>query len=198
MRHLHILWNLSQWYHYILDIIDTKLLKTPEETKTKKAPKNVVVIRFANKGLDDIHISKIFRSAEVVSLLPETLQNDEDIPICTMKLDSPIRSKILNYKETVLALQVIVDDDISFVENLPSCDLYNSEFWDLHHKHIVSGDLRVITNPKLRKLFSKAPNYREPKTLNYKKCEESIETAITSSIDILAAKYNLSIQDFSN
>ena len=115
-----------------------------------------------------------------------------------MKLDSPIRSKILNYKETVLALQVIVDDDISFVENLPSCDCHNSEFCDPHHKHIVSGDLRVITNPKLRKLFSKGPNYREPKTLNYKKCAESIETAITSSIDILAAKYNLSIQDFSN
>ena len=41
-----------QVYHYILDIIDTKLLKpeTPPIDKTQST------IRFINKGLDDIHV----------------------------------------------------------------------------------------------------------------------------------------------
>ena len=189
--------NRFQVYHYILDIIDTKLLKVKTPTPRRKAPKNVVTIRFVNKGLDEIHVSKIFRSSEVTSLLPEELKGDDDVPACTMKLDPPIRSKILNYRETVSSLMVHIDEDVSFVENLPSCDCADSEFCDPHHKHIVSGDLRIITNTKLRKLFSKGPNYREPTTLNYRKCKQSIESSLTSSISNLATKYDLSIESFS-
>ena len=185
-----------QVYHYILDIIDTKLLKPENSPIKRKAPKNVVTIRFVNKGLDDIHVSKIFSSREVTSLLPEELQDEDDIPACTMKLDPPIRSKILNYRETVTSLTVQVDDDVSFVENLPSCDCINSAFCDPHHGHIVSGDLRIVTNTKLRKLLSKGPNYREPSTINYRKCLQSIESSITSSISSLATKYNLSETTF--
>ena len=189
--------NRFQIYHYILDMIDTKLFKPPTPVQKKKAPKNVVSIRFVNKGLDDIHLPKIFRSSAVTSLLPEALRSsDEDIPICTMKLDPPIRSKILNYKETVSSLNIFVDDDVSFVENLPSCDCSTSEFCDPHHKHIVSGDLRIIANPKLRKLFSKGPNYREPKMQNFHKCRESIESSVTSAIEDLAARYNLPVNSF--
>ena len=159
-----------QVYHYILDIIDTKLLKADPPPPKRSGPKNVVSIRFVNKGLDDIHVAKIFRSPEVAALLPEALQEKDDIPACTMKLDPPIRGKILNYKETVSSLKIEVDEDVSFVENLLTCDCSASQFCDPHHNHIVSGDLRIIDNSKLRKLFSKGPNYREPTTLKYRKC----------------------------
>ena len=89
------------------------------------------------------------------------------------------------------SLKIAVDEDVSFVENLPSCDCSDSEFCDPHHKHVVTGDLRFITNPKLRKLLSKGPNYREPKMLNYRKCRQSIESSISSAIEKLIPKYNL-------
>ena len=186
-----------QWYHYILDIIDTKFLKTSEVIK-KTPPKNVITIRFVNKGLDELHVNSIFHTPEVVALLPDELKKRENIPTCTMKLDTPIRSKILNYRETVSSLNVIVDEDVSFVQNLPTCDCSNSTFCDPHHKHIVSGDLRIVSNPKLRKLLSKGPNYREPKTLNYSKCKQAIESAISSSIVSLAEKYQLTPAEFSS
>ena len=172
-----------------------KLLKVDPSPPKRSAPKNVVTIRFVNKGLDDIHVSKIFHSPEVAALLPEALQEKDDVPACTMKLDPPIRGKILNYKETVSSLKIHVDEDVSFVENLPSCECSASQFCDPHHNHIVSGDLRIINNSKLRKLFSKGPNYRKPTTLNYHKCKQAIDSALTSSIDNLAAKYNLSSID---
>ena len=187
-----------QVYHYILDIIDTKLYKPSQKLPTKNIPKNVITINFVNKGLDDIHISRILRSAEVTSLLPEVLQVDDEKPMCTMKLDAPIRSKILNYQDTVSSLKVAVDEDVSFVENLPSCDCSDSEFCDPHHKHVVTGDLRIVTNSKLRKLLSKGPNYREPKMLNYRKCRQSIESSISSAIEKLVVKYNLSLESFSS
>ena len=78
--------NRFQIYEYILDIIDTKFLKE-EPIKKRKAPKNVISIKFVNKGLEDIHKPKILRSPEVTSLLPEALKGEDDIPSCTMKLD---------------------------------------------------------------------------------------------------------------
>ena len=186
--------NRFQWYDYILDIIDTKFLKTSQIVK-KIPPKNVITIKFVNKGLDEIHINNIFHSAEVISSLPQQLQKEEEIPSCTMKLDPPVRNKILNYRETVASLNIAVDEDVSFVHNLPSCECVNSEFCDPHHKHIVSGDLRIIENSKLRKLLTKGPNYREPKTLNYKKCKQSIESAMSSSMESLAEKYKLNVED---
>ena len=119
-----------QVYHYILDIIDTKLLKEDPPPPKRFGPKNVVSIRFVNKGLDDIHVAKIFRSPEVAALLPVALQEKDEIPACTMKLDPPICGKILNYKETVSSLKIQVDEDVSFVENLPMCDCSASEFCD--------------------------------------------------------------------
>ena len=93
-------------------------------------------------------------------------------------------------------MNILVDEEESFVGNLPSCECTSSEFCDPHHKHIISGDLRIITNQKLRKLLSKEPNYREPKMLNYHKCKLSIESSITSAIDAFAEKYNVRVESF--
>ena len=46
------------------------------------------------------------------------------------------------------------------------CSCKNSNFINQHHGHILTGDLRVIKNDKLRKMVSKGPNYRESKTTN--------------------------------
>ena len=183
--------NRFQWYHYILDIIDTKFFKPTVDKKKKVIPKNVIPIRFVNKGLDDIHISRILRSSEVKDLLPDSLQSEEDMPTCTFKLDPPIRSKILNYQETVSSLQIEIDEDISFIRDLPICDCQNSQFCDPHHKHIITGDLRCVTNDKLRQLLGKGPNYREARTINFNKCKDEIASAISSCVDNLSAKYNL-------
>ena len=89
-----------------------------------------------------------------------------------MKLAPPIRNKILNYKEVVSSLDIVVDDDLSFVRNLPSCECEGSEFCDPHHKHVITGDLRIVSHQKLRKLLTRGPNFREAKTLNYNKCKK--------------------------
>ena len=182
--------NRYQWYHYISDIIDTKFLK-PTLEKKKVVHKNVISIHFVNKGLDKLHISSILRSGEVQELLPDSLQTEEDMPTCTFRLDPPIRSKILNYRKTVSSLQIEIDDDVSFVRDIPNCDCENSSFCNPFHKHVVTGDLRFVTNDKLRNLLSKGPNYRESRTMNFNKCKEAIESALSSCAENLSAKYEL-------
>ena len=82
------------------------------------------------------------------------------------------------------------------VENLPQCECSQSVFKDPVHNHVVTGDLRIIENSKLRKLLSKGPNYRENKFLNYRKCLSAVESAIDSKIDKLAGKYGFEEEHF--
>ena len=74
------------------------------------------------------------------------------------------------------------------------CECQNSQFCDPYHKHIITGDLRFVTNAKLRQLLGKGPNYREARTMNFKKCKEEIESALTSSVVNLAEKYKIEKQ----
>ena len=73
-----------------------------------------------------------------------------------------------------------------------------SVYSDPHHGHVVTGDLRIIGNSKLRKLFSKGPNYRENKTINYQKCMSEICKSLDECAAKMAVKYKLEVKDFDN
>ena len=45
-----------------------------QQSKTS-APKNVCVVYFVNKGIDQLHLSKVFKSDEIIDKLPEVLQH---------------------------------------------------------------------------------------------------------------------------
>lgn len=186
----------EQWYLYTLDIIDTKLYKEKPPRSDKIKPENVFVLRFVNKGMNELHLSSIFRSQDVKELLPEALNAEKDIPTIAMKLDTPTRNKIFNYKQTVQDLNIQIDEEVSFLQNQFICNCDNSEFCDPHHKHIITGNLNIINNLKLRKLLSKGPNYRESKPLNYKACRKTITETIDKNIETLAEKYNVNKTDF--
>ena len=149
---------------------------------------------FRNKGLEHIRLASIFNLPECVNLLPEKLKCKDNNPVVVYKLGSTIRNKILNYKETVE--EIFIEDEVSFTTNTGECQCSQSRFCDLNHKHIITGDLRIVENVKLRKLLTKGPNYREPKTINFNHCKSAITTAIDECIEALTAKYNLTPETF--
>ena len=191
----------EQWYLYILDIIDTKCYKQTPIPPKKSAPENVCTIKFVNKGIEKLNIPQIFRHSNIIDSLPDSLQREENIPKIVMKLDRPIRNKIMNYEATVRSIQHMTEDDIAMTLNsetnsLFPCHCQDSEYCDPHHGHVVTGDLRIVTNPKLRKLFSKGPNYRENKTINYNKCLNEIKIAVDNFIESMTSKYKLPPHSF--
>ena len=186
--------NRIQYYSYIGDHIDTQLWKNPIAADKPKHKVNPCVIKFSNKGFNKLGLSKIFKMEDVLSLLPEKMKKEEFIPYPTFKLDLPIRNKILNYKEVVKSLHIEIDDDVAFT-NMTECDCANSPFQDPFHKHVVTGDLRIIENLKLRKLLAKGPSFREPKSVNYNICKNSLTTALTLSIDKFIQKHALGDSD---
>ena len=59
------------------------------------------------------------------------------------------------------------------------------------HGHIITGDLKIIENAKLRELVSKGPKYREPNKINWK----VTENMIFESIDLYAERWAKREQD---
>ena len=165
-----------QYYLFILDTIDIKLYK-PEQTKVKnKIPKYTCTVKFDSKALELIRLPRILNLLEVVFQLPDKLKNNDNNPTVTYQLSKTIRNKILNYKEAVNS--IYGDKDVSFCLNTEQCDCADCSFCDPHHKYIITGDLRIIKNNKLRKLLTKGPNYREPRTTNFSKALIDITTAL--------------------
>ena len=189
-------------YLFILDIIDTKLLpKSKVFKKSKPCPKNTCSIHFVNKGIDHLHLPSIFRKPNIVACLPDVLKEEENLPTVITRQDAPIRSKILNYKAVVSNLNLVCENGKYVVQDLPDCDCHTSEFCDDHHGHIVTGDLRVIQNNKLRSLISKGPNFREPRFLNFDKCLNTIKSNVKEFADQMIDKYKLkkdSLNDWTN
>ena len=169
----------QKWHDLIMDIIFTKVHKK-EVTNTKKIPKYVLPIFFDNKGLEFIKLNSILNNNDIRNHLPDPLKEDE-VPSPVYNLSNTIRNKIFNYKDTVNSINI--NDKLSYGTNINTCDCATSMFKNQHHGHILTGDLRIIENNKLRKIVSKGPNYREPKTLNWKKCKDNINLGINTLID---------------
>ena len=89
----------------------------------------------------------------------------------TYKLTPPISSKFFNFNKFVNNLDL--DLSLTNPDSLP-CKCNNSPFVDKYHKHIVTGDLQIIKNNALRKLFIKGPKYREVRPINLEKAKRCI------------------------
>ena len=69
-----------------------------------------------------------------------------------------------------------------YLSNPQTCQCKESKFFYGPHGHVITGDLRVIENAKLRELVANRANYRESNRVNWK----ATETMFLESIDLYA------------
>ena len=123
----------------------------------KKPPQNMCGIFFEDKGIESINITRILRDPDIVKSLPSS-SIKFPMPMVTYKLTPPISTKFFNFSKFVNNLDL--DLFLTNPDSLP-CKCNNSPFVDRYHKHIATGDLGIIINNVLRKIFVKGPKYRE-------------------------------------
>ena len=76
------------------------------------------------------------------------------------------------------------------------CECHNSPHADKFHKHVVTGDLRLINNNNLRKIFSKGPKYRESKTINFEKARTCILSGLEECVNKFCSKHGINVSFF--
>ena len=164
---------------YLLYVVKDMCLFKYQRFYTKRKSSQYVVIEFVNKFMDDININKIFNSSYIKSQFPGNNQTYM-IPTVSYKYTSTTRSKILNYKKTIF------DAETSTYHC--KCAEYDQKFIDTHHKHIFTGDVSIVDNIELRRIFSYGPNYREQQRPDKEKVMEAITSGIDRYIDLVSVK----------
>ena len=172
-----------QWYLAINDIIVYKLYYVEPVTQLKRKHNTVFTIPFLNKGVEMINLPEIFHAPVLSSSFPKEAKDSYVAPTVVYKLDETIHSELFNYTNFVKNLNL---NDFVKDPNILPCKCVDSVFKDPFHEHIICGDLSIIENIKLRELFKKGPQYREPVTINF----DTPKNDILLAIDTLVTKWS--------
>ena len=161
--------------YFLFVVKDRCLFKYQRNYVKKKTSSQFVVIEFANKYLNDINLNKIFNTPSIIAKFP--IKNQKyTIPIASFKYTKTVRSKLLNYKQTIF------EDDSSTC----NCSHYDKKFVDNHHKHVFTCDTDIVPDNELRKIFGYGPNYREQRPPNKDKAMSAITLGLEAYIESAA------------
>ena len=147
------------------------LHKTVKITKIDTTTKTFLKVPFHNKGIEMINLSQILHSKPVKKSIPSFFQNQTP-PIISYSYTKTIAGKIFNFKQS------IKDLDFEIGTTNLSCDCHVSDFRYEPVGHVVTGNLGIVGNRKLRKLLSKGPSYREQNNINWDTNQKIIKKAI--------------------
>ena len=142
--------------------------------ETKKDISHFLKIKFVNKGFESLNLNRILKSNEVKDCIPTNFTFKE-APTIVFKYGRTIRSRIFNYKK------VFENFDVNrwrLERDSVNCNCANSDFIDADHGHVITGDLRIVKNGKLRKLLCKGPNFRENEMINFDKVLNEIKIGL--------------------
>ena len=137
-------------------------------------------IKFLNKAVDAINLAALLLSTSVTDKIPVYFK-DKEPPTVSYEYTSTVTSKIFNFAQALSNLNVS-----EYLSNPQTCHCNESKFCYEPHHHVITEDLRVIENAKLRELVDKGPKYREPSRVNWK----ATETMFLESIDLYAKNWS--------
>ena len=87
------------------------------------------------------------------------------------KYNKPSRSTVFNYNKLVTELDI--------ENSIPdSWDCKDSTYCYRPSGHIVTGDLNIITDSRIRSIICKGPKYRIPLPIDFKSYREKIAGAL--------------------
>ena len=142
-------------------------------TKTDSKINNIrhfIKIPFIYKGIDFIDWPSMFRDNNAVSSITSYFENTESPFIC-YKYNKSIRNTILNFN--------ILVSDLDIETSSPdSWDCKDSKFCYQSMNHIVTGNLKIITDSRIRSVISEGPKYRFPARIDFNKCRETSVNAL--------------------
>ncbi len=76
------------------------------------------------------------------------------------------------------------------------CSCFNSPFVYAPLNHVVTGNLDIVKDPKLKALFQKGSKYRLPKPINWQDVEKSASAAIEKYAKYLSRKHKVGLSNF--
>ena len=108
--------------------------------------------------------------------------NISDIPMVVYNLNPSIRLTLLSYKQFVLHLNI--DEFLKDPNSIKCCccDKYDNSFINNHYGHIITGNLNIVNNERLRQLISKGPNIENQNKFVLRKLVKKYKFVLINSL----------------
>ena len=148
----------------ILDIANYRLFRPVRSDVPAEKPKHFMKIKFLNKSVNAINLPVLLRSTPVTDKI--SVLKIKSHQLYHTDTLATVASKLFNFAPALSNLNVS-----EYLSNPQTCQCNESKFCHELHGHVITGDLRVIENSKLRELIAKGPKYREPSRVNWKATE---------------------------
>ena len=154
---IHLLLILKDLVRFRLGDVDT----CEEVPSSKSSNRHFVKITFHNKGIEMINLSQILHSRRVTDTVPTFFEDKEPPGLC-YKYTKTIAPTIFNFRKVSKTLDI---------NKQPSgCECSSPPYVYGPLGHIVTGDLSLIANRKLRGIIRKGPNFREQNNIDWDLC----------------------------
>ena len=140
----------------ILDTAQHRLFRSVRrDLPSTDAKTHFIKLDFINNGIDAVNLPSSLRSKSVTETVP-TYFKEKEQPIISYTYTKTIASAIFNFSSTFSDL-----DYHQFHNNPSQCECNTSSHLYQSYGHVITGDLSIIPNSKLRDLIAKGPKYRE-------------------------------------
>ena len=166
--------------------------KVPEEVPVnpscmKKDTNNCYIkVLFHNKGMDLIDLPEILNKKEVLETIPKHLRGST--PVVSYRYRRTIAGRVFNCRKVV--------DDLDMDRGTVgmTCNCGSSKYRYEPCGHVVTGDLGIIRDVKLRNLLRKGPMYREQNNINWNVNLKSCKEAVSSYVRKWAKRVNVDVR----
>ena len=155
--------------------------------RVKAIPEFPCTFDFSHKILSDVNISSILGNTAVKSLIPSSLRDRFSIKL-VYKFSKTIGSKILNYNDVLRNAGVSSFNDISLL----SCDCESSPFKNPNFGHVITGNLDIVEDNKLKQVCAFGAKFRENPLLDVNKIKKAVSKSIDNLKTKIARKFSIS------
>ena len=166
-------------------------LTTRADKARTTTEREFIVVPFWCKFIDRLDLHSIFRDSSVEALLPPALKDFLPLKLY-YKYNSPIGRKLFNYGS------FLKDLNTSQMQEIIKGDCYCSTSPYLYppHGHVITGDLNIIPDKRLRDLMAFGAKYREPSYMAPGNIKLRLREYVDSFVSKISKKYKESNNTF--
>ena len=147
--------------------------------------RHFIKILFINKGIDFIDLPSIFSDKSVQSSIPNYFKNYE-VPVICYKYNKHIRGAIFNFNKLVSDLDIETCSPDSW-----NCK--DSKYVYPAAGHVITGNLKIIPDSRIRSIIAKGPKYRFPVHIDFQSCREKMQHLLMNFVIVGVSESMLSV-----